>query len=80
MKVSKDSNSSLNSIENLSEILPSSSWAQVRYQQPKMAKNLPYLWHHSQKTWNPKQNFCFTAESKTCQVFEGLNSSLVQSA
>ena len=25
------------------------NYAQVRNQQPKMAKNLPYLWCHSQK-------------------------------
>jgi len=45
--------------ENFSEILPSSGWAQVRYQQPKMAKNLPYCWHHSQKheTQNQKKFF-----------------------
>jgi len=46
--------SSVVSIENLSKILPSNGWTQVKYQQPKMAKNLPYLWHYSQKTRNPK--------------------------
>jgi len=44
--------SSLVSVENLSKILPSSGWAQVKYQQPKMAKNLPYIWRQSQKTQN----------------------------
>jgi len=34
--------SSLVSDENISEILPSRDGAQVRYQQSKMAKNLPY--------------------------------------
>jgi len=70
IKVSKDSDSSLVSIENMSEIILSNGWAQVRYQQPKIAKNLPYLWHHSQKTWNPKPKIIFfIADSKTCQVF-----------
>jgi len=41
-KVSKDSDLNLVSIENPSEILPTSGWAQVRCQQPKMAKNLPH--------------------------------------
>jgi len=41
--VSKDLDLSLVSIEHLSEILLSSGWAQVRYQQPKMAKKLPYI-------------------------------------
>jgi len=41
IKVSKNADSSLVSNENVSEILPSNGWAQVRYQQPKMAKNLP---------------------------------------
>jgi len=41
--VSKDADSSLVSNENFSEILTSSGWAQARYQQPKLDKNLPYL-------------------------------------
>jgi len=43
IKVSKGADSSLVSNKNLSEILPSSGWAQVSYQQAKTAKNLPYL-------------------------------------
>jgi len=36
IKASKDSDSRLVSIQNLSKILPSSGWVQVRYQQPKI--------------------------------------------
>jgi len=43
IKVSKDRDHSLVSNEDFSELLPSSSWAQVWYQQPKSAKNLSYL-------------------------------------
>jgi len=43
MKVLKDVDSSLVSNENFSEILPFDGWSQVKYRQPKMAKNLPYL-------------------------------------
>jgi len=68
IKVSKDTDSSLVSIENWSKILPCGGWAQIRYQQPKMAKNL-----------KPK-NFIFIADLTTCpKSFQGLNSSLVQS-
>jgi len=47
--VSTDSDSGLVSIENLSEILLSKGWAQVRYQQPKTTKNQSYSWRYSQK-------------------------------
>ena len=71
IKVSKDTDSSLVCNKNFSEIHPSSGWAQVRYQQAKMAKNLPYLWHHSQKNETENQTFFFIAGVKTCQVFWG---------
>ena len=71
IKVSKVTDSHLVSIENLSEILPSSGWAQARYQQPKIAKNLPYLWRQSQKTRNPKPKNFFHCRLKTYQVFWG---------
>jgi len=54
IKGSKDSDSSLLSNENLSKILPSRGWALGQVILAKMAKNLPYLWYHSQRTWNPK--------------------------
>jgi len=42
IKVSKDVDSSLVSNKNFSDIRLSNSWAQVRYQQSKIAKNLTY--------------------------------------
>jgi len=54
IKGSKDSDSSLVSNENFSEILPFSGWAICQITWAKMAKNLPHSWHHSQKTWSPK--------------------------
>jgi len=36
----------------------SSGWAQVRYQQPKMTKNRPYLWRYSQKKAKPNFFHC----------------------
>jgi len=50
----KDLDSSLVSNKNLSEILPSSGWALGQVTTAKMARNLPHLWHHSQKK---KQSF-----------------------
>jgi len=57
IKVSKELDSSLVSIENLSEILMSGSWAQDRYQQLKKSKTyLTYdIIHKKLKT----QNFIF---------------------
>jgi len=43
IKVSKDADYSLVANKNFSEILPFCGWAQVRNQQAKMAKKLPYL-------------------------------------
>jgi len=44
-------------------------------------QELRHLWCHSQKIRNPKpKQIFFIANEKTCQVFEGLNSSLMLSA
>jgi len=51
----KDSDSSLVSNENFSEILWSSNWALGQVTWARMAKNLPHLWRHSQKN----QKVCF---------------------
>jgi len=59
IKVSEDADCSLDSNENFIEILLSSGWAQVRWQQPKMAKNLPYVRRHSQKNKTQNQNFFY---------------------
>jgi len=78
---SKDSDSSLVSNENLSKILLSSGWALGQATWDKMAKNLPHLCRHSQKTWNPKlKNFFSLQAWRLAKSFEGLNSSLAQSA
>jgi len=50
--------------ERLQQALGQVIWA-------KMAKNLPHLWHHSQRAETKKQIF-FIADSKTCRVFWGL--------
>jgi len=68
MKGSKDSDSSLVSNENLSEILASSSWALGQVTWAKIAKNLAHLWHHSKKT-----HFFFFISG--CNTFDSLNSS-----
>jgi len=52
INTSKDSDYSLVSNKNLSEILPSNGWAQGQATWAKMAKNLPHLWRHPQN--NPK--------------------------
>jgi len=56
--------SSLVSNENFSKILPASSWALGRVTSAKAAKNLPHLWCHSQKTWNPKPKTVFHCNLK----------------
>ena len=68
IKGSEDSDSSLVSNTNLSEILPSSAiWAQGQATWSKMTWNLPHLWRHSQKNPKPKtKNFFFIVNWKTC--------------
>jgi len=57
IKVSKDVDSSLVSNKNFSDIRLSNSWAQVRYQQSKIAKNLTYDVIH--KKTKPQNFFVF---------------------
>jgi len=66
---SKDSDFSLVSDKNLSEILSSSDWALGQETLAKTDKNLPHLWCHSQK--NETQQFFFIANLKTCHIFWG---------
>jgi len=73
IKVSKDVDFSLVS----REILPSNGWAQVRYQQPKMAGNLHYLWCHSQKNETQHQKVFFHCRLEDLPSLS--NSSLAQS-
>jgi len=66
---------------NFRKLLPSSGWALGQVTWDKRAKNLPYLWCHSQKTWSSKEKKNFSLQSwRLAESFEGLNSSLAQSA
>jgi len=78
VKGSKDSYSSLVSNENFSEILLFGGWALGQVAWAKMAKNLPHLCH-PQKNWNQKNLFSLVTR-RLAELFEGLNSSLAQSA
>jgi len=70
MKGLKDSDYSLVSNDNFSEILPSSSWALGQVTWAKMTKNLPHLRHYSQKTWNPKpKNFFSLSTQRLAKCF-----------
>jgi len=60
----------------LSEILPSSGSGLGPDDVGQKGLKQLHLWCHSQKKTIKKQNFLFIADLKTCQVFEGLNSSL----
>jgi len=53
IKGSKDSDLSLVSNKNFSEILWLSGWALGQITWAKMAPKLLHLWHHSQKICNP---------------------------
>ena len=74
----QDSNFSLVSNKNLSEILPSSGWALGQITWAKMAINLPHLWCHPQKKQKPKKFFGLQTRRLT-ESFEGLNISIAQS-
>jgi len=74
-KVSKDSDFSLVSNKNLRAILPSRGLKPGWDELGKKGRKLFHLWHHSQKIQNQFFFHCRLEES-----FEGLNSSLAQSA
>jgi len=50
--------------QNLSEILPSSGWAQAQGTWAQMAKHLPHLWCHSQKPETQNQKIYFHCQLK----------------
>jgi len=80
IKGSKDSDSSLVSIKNISEILWPSGWALSQVTWAKMIPKLLHLWHHSQKIRNPQpKNFFRMQTRRLADSFEPLNSFLVQS-
>jgi len=59
-KVSKDSDSSLVSNKNLSEILPSNDW---RPKLGKVGQEVLNLWHHSKETHNPQPKNFFQVQT-----------------
>jgi len=59
MKGSKDSDSSLVSNENFSEILWPSGWALGQVTWAKMTQKLLHLWRHSQKNATPNLKIFF---------------------
>jgi len=81
IKGSKDSDLSLVSNENFSEIPWPGSWALGQGTWAKMAQKLLHLWCHSQKMDKPQPKIFFWVQTiRPANPFEGLNSSLVQSA
>jgi len=80
IKGSKESDSSLVSSENFSEILWPSGWGLGQVTWAKMTQRLLHLWCHSQKIRNPQpKNFFQVQTRRLAESFENLNSSLVQS-
>jgi len=69
-KVSKDSDCSLESNKNFSEILPSNSWHPGPGNVGQGGLKVLRLWHHSQPTRTPQAKKSFSsANYKTCHVF-----------
>jgi len=69
IKVSKDSECSLVSSKNLSEILPSSGLSPQPGEVGQGGLKVLHLWRHSQKTRNPQPKIFFNADAKTCRIF-----------
>jgi len=77
----KDSDSSQVSNENFSETLWPSGWALGQATWAKMTLKLLHLWRQSQNIRTPNQKIFFRVQSTgLADLFEPLNSSLVQSA
>jgi len=63
IKGSKDSDSSLVSYENFSDILWPSGWALGQVKWAKMTQKLLHVWRHSQNIHNPQpKNFFLSAD------------------
>ena len=77
IKGSKDPDISLVSIKDFSKILPCSGSTQGQVTWAEMAKNLPHLWRHPQKTQN-QRNYFQLRTGRLTEPFGGLNSSLAQ--
>jgi len=72
IKGSKDSDSSLVSNENFSEILWPSSWALGQATRAKMTPKLLHLWRHSQKICNPQPKNFFECNLEDCPIHMSL--------
>jgi len=68
IKGSKDSDSSLVSNENLSEILWPSGWALGQATWAKMAQKLLHLWRQPQKIHTPNQKIFFECNLLDCPI------------
>jgi len=69
-KVSKDSDCSIVSSENFSEILPPNGWRPGPGKVGQGGLKAFHLWRHSQNPASPKaKNFFSSADRKTCHVF-----------
>jgi len=64
----KNSDSSLVSNKNFSEILCLSGWAQGQVTRVKMTQNLFHLWHHSQEICKPQTKIFFKCEQEVWPI------------
>ena len=60
-------------LDNVCFFLVKTGWqpVQVRYQQPEMAKNVPYSWRHKKPETQNQKKFLFMADWKSYGVFWG---------
>jgi len=73
-KVSKDSDCSLVSNKNFSEILISNGWRPGPVEVGQGGQKVLHLWRHSQKTRIPlPKKFFSSANYKTCRIFKAFN-------
>jgi len=74
--VSKDSDCSLVSKKNFSEILPCNGWHLGPGEMGQGGLKILHLWHHSQKIHTPNQKYFFRVQTRRLAVsYEPLNSS-----
>ena len=74
-KVSKDSDCSLVSSKNFSEILPPNGWCSEPGEVGQGGLKVLHLWHHSRKTRIPKQKYFFRVQTRrlatSFEIFTG---------
>jgi len=68
-KLSKDSDFSLVSNKNFSEILPSNGWCLGPDEVGQGGQKVLHLWRHSQKNVPPTKTYFSIANYKTCRIF-----------